>query len=281
MKFHVPKFQLATMQPPQTTFCSKFGGIPWGLPLEVWSRCRLCGQLMALLAQLSHEPPAIDLGGPEHVLHLFNCQQCYEANSLMFPVDELGDGLTPLPTDEPLEGILGENLHGMLAELWIDGWEEQDDGLDPSLAVELFDQKKWMQLPEDVAIAMFDSPWQTKMGGVPYWTGNGPMENLRPGYEFLFQLGEVEFHGTPPTPDEFGGMLVTTELEGEGVELRIGRQEYQRPDPSRRKLNAPWPIEVVASDKSKYLVNLLFDGTAYCLINRHANPADVYWYWIR
>lgn len=234
---------------------------------------------MALFAQLSHDPPALDLGLPEHVLHLFHCQQCYRTDALMLTVDALGDSLTTLPTDEPLEGILGGELHGMLSELWIAGWDERDDGLDPVLAVELFDQKNWMALPESVTSAMFDSRWRTKMGGIPYWTGNGPTEALRSGYEFLFQLGSVEFHGTPPAPDEFGGMLVITETEGEGMEVRIRRQDYRRPDPSNVKLNAPM-IEYLPADK-KYFVNLLFDGTAYCFINRRMRPADAYWYWSR
>ncbi len=241
---------------------------------------------MSLLAQLSHDPPAIDLGGAEHVLHLFQCQECfgYEPgqgnDAIMVPTEELGQGLTPLPANEDLGGVLASNDQ-MVGELWIEGWKEEDDGLDPVLAKELFDRDKWMQLPDTVTNSMFESRWRTKMGGVPYWTGNGPLCKPRRGYEFLFQLDDsIEFQGKPPSPDGVGGMVVLTKLKGEG----IVRQDYRKPRPSKRKLNAPWYIDVDVSEKRKFFVaitNLGTDGTAYVFINRRSNPAKVYWFWNR
>src|SRR5262249_25941024 len=124
MKFYVPKFQIASLKGPQTSFRSKFGGLPWGLPLTRWSRCQRCGRLMSLLAQLSHDPPALDLGGSEHVLHLFQCQECfgYDAgagnDAIMVSVEELGHKLTQLPENEDLHGILGPGLDQLVGELW-------------------------------------------------------------------------------------------------------------------------------------------------------------------
>src|SRR4030095_1927637 len=180
MKFYVPKFKIAKVQPPQQQLRSKFGGLPWGLPIEQWNRCQTCGRLMSLLAQLIHHPPALDLGGPEHVLHLFQCQECFgyepgEGNGAhMASIEELGRGLTQLPTDEDVSGVIASGIDAMVGELWIDGWTEQDDDLDPALAIELFDEEKWQQLPRAVMHSMFENRWRTKMGGIPYWTGNGP-----------------------------------------------------------------------------------------------------------
>lgn len=271
MKFYVPKFQIATLQPPQTRFRSKFGGLPWGLPLERWCYCQTCGKPMSLLAQLRHDPPALYLGNPDQVLHLFQCQECfgYEPqkgnDAILVPFQELGKGLTePQP---PLELLAGE--------LWIDGWEEKDDYLDPALAKKIFDQDKWMELPEATLQSMFEAHWRTKMGGLPYWTGNGPQHRPRRGYEFLCQLDTlIEFPGKPPKPDKIGGMVVVTEPGG--------KQEYRQPNPNKKKRNAPWYVDW--SEKGKFCVtitNLGTDGTAYVFINRRSDPPRVYWLWNR
>ena len=262
MKFYQPKLELAALKPPQRKLRSKFGGLPWGLPLARWSRCQSCGRLMSLLGQLCHDPPALDLGGAKHVLHLFQCQECfgYESgngnDALMIPVRELDPRMTPLPEDEDLRGILGSDLDRLVGELWIKGWQEVDDGLDPIPAKDVFNQRKWMELPEAAANLMFDCRWRTKMGGVPYWTGNGPLEKPRRGYEFLFQLdNDIELSGSPPKKDEVKG-----------------------------KSNAPWHISHDKSAKGKFFVeitNLGTDGTAYFFINRKLKPAKVHWFWNR
>jgi hypothetical protein len=271
MKFYLPKFQIATLQPPQRKFRSKFGGLPWGLPVERWCRCQQCGTPMSLLAQLSHDPPALDLGGPDHVLHLFQCQECFgfdsgQGNDAVFvPAKSLGKGLTDPP--EPLDKLVGE--------LWINGWTEQDDGFDPALAKIIFDQKKWMQLPNSIVHSMFERHrWPTKMGGLPYWTGNGPLQKPRRGYEFLFQLDCIEFEGTPPTPDEVGGMVIITNPKGD--------QDHREPGPEKTRRNAPWYLH--AFEKGRFfasITNLGTDGTAYVFINRRSNPPKVYWFWNR
>ena len=132
---------------------------------------------------------------------------------------------------------------------------------------------------------MIESRWRTKMGGVPYWTGNGPMHQPQPGYEFLFQMDSaIPFQGAAPNPDEVGGMVIVTELAGEGMEVRIARQDYHKPLPGKKKVHAPWTIDVDVAKKGEYLVgitNLGTDGTAYVFINRESNPATVYWFWNR
>jgi hypothetical protein len=65
MKQYEPIFSIATLNPAQDRLRSKFGGLPWGLSRVHWPKG------MALLAQLVHESPMIDLGG-DYVLHLWH-----------------------------------------------------------------------------------------------------------------------------------------------------------------------------------------------------------------
>lgn len=289
------------MQSPQTSLRSKFGGLPWGLPLERWRRCQECGRLMSLLAQLMHDPPALDLGGPDHVLHLFQCQDpgclCMDPgmgnDAVMVPVDALSAGLTVVPENEELggcdavmiNGVVPPNLRLLVGELWIDGWEERDDGFDPNLSIDVFDYDKWIHLPESIVDQMFKSRSCTKMGGVPCWTANGPPEPLPAGYEFLFQLDTfIHFTGTPPTPDECGGWLDVTEYVGQGEQLRIKKQESFKPTPENRKPNAPWSVGIdnyAPGSFSVEITNFGSDGTAYVFINRQSKPAEVFWLWRR
>ena len=156
MKFFLPKFRIASLEAPQTTFQNKFGGLPWGLPLKMWRHCQSCGRRMSLLAQLKHEPPALDLGRSGDVLHLFQCQECFGFESgdgndaLIIPVNKLGTGLTRLPEDEDLSGALGQNLDQTIGELWIDSWKVEDDGFDPSLATDIFAPAKWAAVPDSM-----------------------------------------------------------------------------------------------------------------------------------
>jgi hypothetical protein len=225
---------------------------------------------MSLLAQLSHDPPALDLGGPDHVLHLFQCQECFgydsgQGNDAVFvPVTDLGKVLTEPPA--PLDTLVGE--------LWITGWSEQDDGFDPALYKVIFDQKKWMDLPESIVNSMFEGRWRTKMGGLPYWTGNGPLHKPRRGYDFLFQLDFIEFEELLPTPDEVGGMVIVTHPDGQ--------QAYREPRPEKKKRNAPWYLQSLEKGRfAASITNLGTDGTAYVFINRRSIPPKVYWFWNR
>lgn len=301
MKFYRPKLLIATLEGPQTRLLSKFGGLPWGLPTKRWSRCQQCGRLMSLLAQLTHDPPALDLGGPDHVLHLFQCQDpgCLgiepgEGNdAVMVPIAELRDGLTQVPENEELggcdavmiNGVVPSHLRLLVGELWIDGWLAEDDEFSPELATHAFDCEKWMELPDSVTNYMFGARFRTKMGGIPYWTGNGPLDPPPPGYEFLFQLDTlIQFEGEPPKPDACGAMLVSTDYLGEESALRPRViEQYFKPAPENKKPNAPWSIGVdnIEPGFTVNITNFGSDGTAYVFINRRTRPASVMWRWTR
>jgi len=73
MRFYRPVMTLAALQPAQDRLLSKLGGHPWGFPQQRWPICADCGSPMSMVAQIEHSPPAIDLGQPGAVLHLFSC----------------------------------------------------------------------------------------------------------------------------------------------------------------------------------------------------------------
>lgn len=225
---------------------------------------------MSLLGQLKHDPPALDFGGPDHVLHLFQCQDCfgYESghgnDAIFVSAQELGDALC-----EPPAG-----LERLVGELWIKDWIEEDDGLPSELAKDLFDTETWMQLPDAIVQRMFDWRRRTKMGGVPYWTGNGPLHRPKRGYEFLFQLDTgIEINGSLPQPDDIGGMVIVVESNG--------KQGFREPKPGKKKRNAPWTISQFEGELEVQITNLGTDGTAYFMINRKTVPPKVYWFWNR
>ena len=155
----------------------------------------------------------------------------------MMPVQEMSDQPTPVP-NEDLTGIIANHLGQTVGELWIDGWNEIDDGLDSSLSTHIYDDETWMRLPRDIVHSMFETHRRTRMGGIPYWTGNGPPGQPEPGYKFLFQLDVFEFNGIAPDPNEAGGVVVVTEYEGKGSSLRIVRQDLREPDSESRKFFA-------------------------------------------
>lgn len=285
MIYFIPRVQLATLAPPQTSLRSKIGGVPWGLPPGRWPTC--ChGHLQKLVAQLLHEPPMLDLGNPKAVLHLFQCQICLgisddDTGRAAFIVDrdELGNEPSmPEGYDEVSE--LGRPLIG---EAFLEGWERHDDGIPESRLSEFFDERKlWALHDEFPNVRWYDSHNSAKFGGSPRWTGNGPMacggssEVLRPPFEFLFQLDEAMFiEGKAPEPDDVGCQLFYYDKDG--------RHHTIPPSPGKEQKNAPLYITYVEGSDGWYFdyINLGTDGSLFVFINRAINPHKVRWFWNR
>jgi hypothetical protein len=278
MRYFVPRFKIATLAGKQDRLLSKIGGVPWGLPERFWPRC--CGQPQKLLAQLCHEPPMLDLGGEGNVLHLFQCLECCgigDQGRAAFIVDRsfLGSELAKVAGyDHKPE--LGEPLIG---EVWIDGWEERDDGIPGAQLASFYDRETlWAIQQEFPEIEWFDCRENTKFGGSPRWTANGPTHAPATPFEFLLQLNDYLFvSGSPPDPDEVG-CSVLTYIEGDRErDATIG------PRPGRERINAPWFIlhEQDAEEYCFAFTNLGTDGTLYVFIDRTHRPHGVTWFWNR
>lgn len=74
VRYFIPDVQLGSALPPQDRFDDKIGGVPFGLPLDLWPLCASCGNRQTLLAQYRHDRERLDLLGEGRVLHVFRCQ---------------------------------------------------------------------------------------------------------------------------------------------------------------------------------------------------------------
>ncbi len=189
-----------TITPPKSGgLHPKFGGLPWGLPPERWPLCRCCGEPMSAMVQIPVRGSldrvdwiAARADMADRVLHLFTCERPSEsrapcpfweledgANAAFFLREgELGDTVSALPSPEP----------EILPEVWILEWEPLDDAVSPEMAEAFLDNRYW-SLPDDLSNPHgFGSKFQTKIGGVPYWTGNGPQKIPDPPFRYVFQI---------------------------------------------------------------------------------------------
>ena len=285
MIYYTPRFRLATLSAPQQQLCSKIGGAPRGLAADLWPRC--CGgYLQKLVAQLLHQPPMLDLGDPNAVLHLFQCPKCGGANDddtgrAAFILDRrnLGDKpSTPDGYDEPVDG--GQPLIG---EAFLEGFDQHDDGIPESRLPDFFDEKRlWRLHREHPEVNWFDYKSVNRFSGSPRWTGNGPGIFLGrgqfqwPNFQFLFQLGEeIWIPGQPPHPDDAGCPL-----------FLYDENDLQRtfePAPGKERKNAPFSISAIEGSEEWWFdyINLASDGTLFVFIDRATKPARVKWFWKR
>ena len=271
MKSFLPQFTVATLSMEVPRLRSKIGGIPWGFPREQWPHC--CDAPQKLLAQICHEPPAIDLGGNDFVLYLFQCLECCGIgdrgrNAFLLKRDDLVDHSVTVPEyDKTPE--LGEPLIG---EIFISGWNAVEDGIPESRLPDFFSEeyRYWSLQGDYPEIEWFDH--NSRFGGSPRWTGNGPQGPPTAPFEFLFQLSTLLYiSGNPPRADQIGCSINT-----EGSTFNTQSQ-------MRTKPNAPW--SVFHSPKLDHhaveFTNLGSDGTLYVFIDRTKSPPKAQWYWNR
>ena len=290
----IPRFEVATLRPPQTRLISKLGGLPWGFPVGMWPYCRECTLPMALLAQLPHQGPEVDFGDSRWVLHIFQCATAgcdtmsYDGGcnaALMLPREALGEGLTqaPEPTRErPIRAWTSGSVpveHSMHGELWLTGWQEHDDAVPQHLGPAYFHVDTFYALPEELQFPDdYNYQLRTKSGGVPYWTAAaGPTEVPHP-FEYLLQIDTaIPIQGRLPDPSEVGCDVYVHHASGETEEIR------RVPSAAKRE-NAPWSVHQLRDEVGDYQVefaNFGSDGTAYVFIDRETTPPRAIFFWNR
>ena len=199
MRSYLPTLRLVP-DVPEPGLRAKFGGLPWGLPAYCWPVCRECGNRMSCLAQvpvrghLDHAGPLAgrpDLTGK--VLHVFTCERLTicdfwdprsGANAAFFlDAEELRpEGAGPAG---PVVSVL--------PEVWIEGWAAHDDPVPDEVADSFTDDTSFhaafYALPEEWQFPHhFNWGRETKLGGVPYWTGQGPVDVPQRPFRFLLQI---------------------------------------------------------------------------------------------
>jgi hypothetical protein len=275
MRTYFPTLKLGVLQGPQTYLRPKFGGQPWGFPAELWPQCAECEGFMVLVAQLPHQLPAIDLGNPRCVLHLFQCSgedacTTWELESgcnaaIVLNLAQLESELS--------EGLAPTALHG---EAFIDAWEEGDDGVSSEILPAYFDWRQYLQLQEEQKMPHRWQPrWMTKAGGAPNWTANGPQTVPPLPYEFLLQIGTfLFFEGQMPAAADAGCMVRINDPSGD---------KTTTPPEGATRPNAPYFLQQNFGEHMYYAewVNFGSDGTAYVFIDRTVSPPKVLWCWNR
>jgi hypothetical protein len=164
----------------------RLGGVPWGLPSELWPRCAECGGSQSLIAQFRHHAERLSLGGDGRMLFVFQCNhdpgmcetwdQDSGANAaFIVEPDALGQAETTVPADAPPPD----------PAMLVTGWEAQEDGLTPEQSAAFFSEAGMETLDDDVLDQ--ERHDGTQLLGVPCWI-QSPDEAPR-GWRFLGQIG--------------------------------------------------------------------------------------------
>lgn len=232
MKYFSPELALGALTPPQTQINDKFGGLPWGLPVDKWPCCRECGNLQMHLATFLHSAERLDLGAEGRAVLVFQCgyspneTDCatYIADSganvvVFLDAHELSSGMTEPPVPGTPKQI----------EMRVTAWVEQYDLVTPELEASfLSGDSDWQydEATETVATSVADG---AKLGNVPGWIQGG--EDIGLPFRFAAQLSYAYHFPDPiPTADTVG---VTISIWHEGSrEPQVSKPAH--PDPNLR-----------------------------------------------
>lgn len=176
----------------------KLGGLPWGLPAQLWPICEECQRPMSHLGQFpaysaEANAPVLPLAADE-VLFLFKCEwdsvcSFWESDGGANRILCLSRrDLTDSPTQPPT--CINDGAPGILPEFGVAHWLAQDDGVPADLEDAFYDYASHSALPGKFAHPYdWASEWRTKFGGVPYWTANGAQGQPRvPPGRLLLQI---------------------------------------------------------------------------------------------
>jgi uncharacterized protein YwqG len=170
MKYFIPRLETRKNLETSINFKEKLGGLPFGLPIEMYPICKECGNLMTFLAQFIHEKDRLDLGREGRILFIFQCDSeeiCESwnadsgANACFITELEIltGKEINPSELNTP---SARENL--------IEGWIEHNDGVSDEESGFFFDTQKYDEIDFNQFVKLLDKTKSyTKLGSVPYW----------------------------------------------------------------------------------------------------------------
>ncbi len=185
MRYFVPDLISPSQSAGAGEFAERFGGLPLGLPAELWPSCSDCNRPMSLLAQLQHHADRLDLGRDGRVLFVFQCNW----DPGMCETWSASSGANACFVTEP-EQLAGTQTQNPMAGLPLDplvevaGWLESDDRIDADLQQSFYSEQAHSALDDEVWNAVF--PY-TKLGSVPAWI-QSPDEAPKDGWQFVGQL---------------------------------------------------------------------------------------------
>lgn len=264
LTFWRPELRLAVLEAPQTHLRDKFGGLPWGFPVDRWPRCADCGKALSHTFQLVHDAERLDLGRPGRSLVAFQCEhdpgmcdtwqlESGASAALIVEPEELQPGLTESP--EPVPPI---------AEAFVARWHQGTDDVAEDAYDGLFDNAAYAALTAEASF--FD---HTKLGGAPHWVqsaSEGPPRPLR----FAGQFSETHrFDGPAPAADAVG-VTVTRRTSG----------TYVRDEPSPGVERGPGLTHIsVHPDTGAWTLSgaNYGGGMAYLFVDPAVPAAAIFW----
>lgn len=266
MRYFVPKVVLGVLLPEQHALEDKFGGLPWGLPVERWPYCKACSKPQSLLAQLTHHPTRLDLGREGRVLFVFQCDHnpggcptwvgesganaCFVMES-----HELGTGLTDTPTFETTIEV----------EARVMEWVERDDGLTSDECGTFWSDEKLAAMSDEARDRVYSG---TKIGSVPSWLQSAE-EGPKSPWSFIAQIDCChQFDGAPPDAEQLGS-VVTRQVDG----------KYVHEEPFIKKRGAPPWVSVRERSWICDAANFGDMGRAYVFVSRDSEPPRGWFFW--
>jgi uncharacterized protein YwqG len=148
----------------------KLGGLPFGLPPEMYPKCGECGALMALLAQFLHHDERLNLGKENRILFVFQCN--YDGGCTTWEPDSGAnacfvaepESLTR-KTEKPPDGNIVLEKEYLIA-----GWQEHDDGISVEEGKLFLDDDGYDEINDAKPKEFFEKIVEaTRLGGVPSW----------------------------------------------------------------------------------------------------------------
>lgn len=185
MKYFVPDISVPSPSSPPAL--ERLGGKPWGLPENLWPKCKVCGKSQSLLAQFQHHSERLDLGRPGRTLFVFQCNHdpgmcsTWDAKSganacFIVEPEQLTNAEPKTPTDSP----------EIEKEVIITDWVERQDGIPESLRQGFFADDHYATIPEEELEKVTMS---TRLGGVPFWIQSASeAPPVSEGWRFVGQL---------------------------------------------------------------------------------------------
>lgn len=210
MRIFKPQFMIAASDGPVYAG-DKLGGLACGVALAEWPSCSDCGKPMSFIAQFHHDDDRLDLGGPERVLTLWQCehapgmcdtweQQSGANAALVVPV---ADGQRTIPA--PDSSVV------VYHELVTTGWSDEDDGVPLDRCPAYFDDAQHSELGDEW---WGRGGYGTRLGGVPAWI-QSPDEAPGPPWQFIGQVAEGHRVDDEPRPGQLPGIGIQRYVDGE------------------------------------------------------------------
>ncbi len=209
MKYFVPELALGPLLPPQTQLAEKFGGLPWGLPLNKWPICAGCGNPQSHLATFVHDVERLDLGKEGRTVLVFQCNHSpNETNCEMWDADSGANAVVFLDAPELSNGLIEPPMPGAMKEIEmrIIGWTEQHDLVTPELEPFFYKADKFWEFRQEHEAISDSIGGGAKLGSVPDWVQTA--EDIAPPLRFAVQLNMYYHFPDPlPTADAVGATI--------------------------------------------------------------------------